>query len=169
MCVYPKQIDGSPMGKYPRVCALLPGAFNRRAPQQLPKKWRIECYWSLSQTYITFSFDINFKSIYHSTLDIRFMTKGNNKVTFHFHKLHKSWRKGQPPPSICYYSFPEELELCLVENLEEYLERSKSWRINGKTQLLLSILKPHKAVVSSTISGWLKQTLKKSRYQHKTF
>ena len=92
-----------------------------------------------------------------------------NKATFHFHKLYKSWRKGQPPPSVFYHSFPEELELCVVETLEEYLERSKSWRINDQTQLLLSILKPHKAVVSSAISGWLKETLIKSRYQHRTF
>ena len=61
------------------------------------------------------------------------MTKGNNKVTFHFHKLHKSWRKGQPPPSICYYSFPEELELCLVETLVENKRQDTTFTEYSKT------------------------------------
>ena len=43
--------------------------------------------------------------------------------------------KGQPLQFVFYHSFPEELELCVVETLEEYLERSKSWRINDQTQL----------------------------------
>ena len=33
-------------------------------------------------------------------LEIRFMVNTGDKVTFHFHKLHKCWRKGKPPPSL---------------------------------------------------------------------
>ena len=38
------------------------------------------------------------------------------------------------------------------------LDRTKVWR-DGKNQLLLSFIQPHKEVRSSTISRWLKETL----------
>ena len=38
-------------------------------------------------------------------LDIRFMVNTGDKVTFHFHKLHKIWRKGKPPPSLTVYAY----------------------------------------------------------------
>ena len=41
-------------------------------------------------------------------LDIRYMTKGNNKVTFYFAKVSKSWGKGKPPPSLKIIGFLED-------------------------------------------------------------
>ena len=47
--------------------------------------------------------------------------------------------------------------------LDEYLNRTEEWRrVNNETQLLLSYIQPHKQVVPSTISGWLKNVLKSS-------
>ena len=47
--------------------------------------------------------------------------------------------------------------------LDKYLNRTKEWRrVNNETQLLLSYIRPHRQVVSSTISGWLKKVLKSS-------
>ena len=46
--------------------------------------------------------------------------------------------------------------------MEEYLKRTKVWRGKNKSQLLLSLVKPHNIVVSSTISGWIKNVLREA-------
>ena len=51
-------------------------------------------------------------------LDIRYMTKGNDKVAFYFAKLHMSWRKGKPLPSLTIIGFPEDSQLCVNETLD---------------------------------------------------
>ena len=48
--------------------------------------------------------------------------------------------------------------MCVVKYLDAYLDRTKVWR-DGKNQLLLSFIQPHKEVCSCTISRWLKETL----------
>ena len=45
-------------------------------------------------------------------LDIRFMVNNSGKVTVRFHKLHKSWRKGKPPPSVTVYAYSPDKQLC---------------------------------------------------------
>ena len=50
-----------------------------------------------------------------------------------------------------------------MDNLNEYIKRSKPWReSNHEKQLLLSSIRPHNAVVSCTVSGWLKKTIKQA-------
>ena len=67
------------------------------------------------------------------------------------------------PPATTYFVFGEDKALCVVDNLNEYIKRSKPWReSNHEKQLLLSSIRPHNAVVSCTISGWLKKTLKQA-------
>ena len=45
--------------------------------------------------------------------------------------------------------------------LNEYLKCTETWRTNGdKFQLLLSYVKPHVEVHSSTVSRWIKEILK---------
>ena len=85
-------------------------------------------------------------------LNITYMTKEDNKVTFYFAKLHKSWREGKPPPSFKIIGFPEDSQLCVIETLDTYLVRTKGRRL-GKPQLLLSFRRPY-------ISGWIKKVLK---------
>ena len=47
--------------------------------------------------------------------------------------------------------------------LDEYLNRTEEWRgVNNETQLLPSYIEPHKQVVPSTISGWLKNVVESS-------
>ena len=97
-------------------------------------------------------------------LNTVFMAKDKDKHIFYFSKLHKSWRRGQAPLAIIYFAFDEDKSLCVVETLNEYNNRSKPCReFNHEKQLLLSSIKLHNAVVSCTISGWLKMTLKQTR------
>ena len=46
-------------------------------------------------------------------LDIRYMTRGDNKVKFYFAKLYKSWREGKPLPSLVSLKIPNYRSLKL--------------------------------------------------------
>ena len=91
-------------------------------------------------------------------LNIMFMVKTPSSFTFTFHKLHKAWKKLKSPPSV-FHCFEGDGSLCVVAVLNEYLKRSEKWRTSDEWQLLLSFVQPHKPVVSSTISGWIKKVL----------
>ena len=92
-------------------------------------------------------------------LDIRFTVNTGDKVTFHFHKLHKSWRKGKPQPSLTVHAYSPNKQLCVVQTLNRYLEMAKDRRDPSKTQLYLSYRKPYKEIASSTVFGWIKKVL----------
>ena len=81
---------------------------------------------------------------------------------FVYTKLHKSRRKGKlppsPSPSVSFFAYAEDPHMCVENCLDAYLDRTKVGR-DGKNQLLLSFIQPHKEVCSSTISRWLKETL----------
>ena len=84
------------------------------------------------------------------------MVKISQMNVFQFHKLQK-------PTTLEFVAFSQDKDLCVVSALDEYLDRAEEWRrVNNETQLLLSYIQPHKQVVPSTISGWLKNVLKSS-------
>ena len=96
-------------------------------------------------------------------LDVRFMVKSGDVYIYAFHKLHKGWRKSKAPPKLYFYKYTKDQELCVVSALNEYLKRTETWRANeGKFQLLLSYMKPHMEVHSSTVSRWIKEILKET-------
>ena len=92
-------------------------------------------------------------------VDIRFMVNNGDKVTFHFHKLHKSWKKAGFPPSLTVYAYSPDKQLCVVQTLNRFLEMTKDRRDPSRTQLLLSFREPYKEIASSTVSGWIKKVL----------
>ena len=79
------------------------------------------------------------------------MTKGNNKVTFYFAKLHKIWGKGKPSASFKSLLFTKINNYGVIKTLHTYLSRTKDRRL-GKSQFLLSFQRLYKEVISS-ISG----------------
>ena len=88
------------------------------------------------------------------------MIKTSEYYEFRFHKLHKSWRKGEFSPSLKIYAFPSDKALGVVAALDCYLERSSMWREENQiSQLLVSFIKLHNAVAKSTVAGWVKQIL----------
>ena len=81
------------------------------------------------------------------------MIKTSEYYEIRFHKLHKSWRKGESPPSLKIYAFPLDKALCVVAALDCYIERSSIWREENQTsQLLVSFIKPHNAVAKSIVA-----------------
>ena len=91
--------------------------------------------------------------------DTRFMLLSEESVTFTFAKLTKSRRKGQPPIKVELHKLAEKPQLCVVNTLNAYLERTSRFRDRKdgwtRSQLLLSFVEPHKPVVSCTVAGWL--------------
>ena len=55
-------------------------------------------------------------------LDLNHMIKTSEYYEFRYHKLHKSWRRGESPPSLKIYAFPSDKALCVVAALDCYIE-----------------------------------------------
>ena len=85
-------------------------------------------------------------------LNIKFMTRNNTSYKFCFHKLHKSWKRCNAPPTLSYQAYTQDHNLCVVKTLDEYISRTEGWRSGEECyQLLLSFVNPHKPVVSFAI------------------
>ena len=67
-------------------------------------------------------------------------------------------REGQAPQAITYFAFSQDKALCVVEKIKEYINRSKPWRESNH----VSSVRSCNAVVSYTISGWLKKTVEQA-------
>ena len=88
------------------------------------------------------------------------MAKTENKYSFSFNKLSKSWRQQQKPPAVEFCGYSDDKDLCVVTALDEYMLRSFEWRKeSNQTQLLLGTIRPYKKI-SSTNSRWIKTVLK---------
>ena len=73
----------------------------------------------------------------------------------------KTSKPGKQPPDVIFYSFPGNEDLCPVKTLEFYLKVSEPWRRKGgRSQLLLSFLKPHKPISPATLARWIKEMLR---------
>ena len=57
-------------------------------------------------------------------LDIRFMARTENKYSFSFNKLSKSYKQGQKPPVVEFRGYSDDKDLCVVTALVEYILRS---------------------------------------------
>ena len=84
-------------------------------------------------------------------LDIRFVSLSDEKVVFNFAKLLETWKQGRVPPKFEIFAFKKDTDLCVIQTLKVYLDRSQEQR-HEKRQLLLGINKPHRPVSVSTVS-----------------
>ena len=69
--------------------------------------------------------------------------------------LAKQSRQGKPVVTFFFPSFPSDAGICPVMAYEEHTASKRGL----ETRLFLAIIKPHKAVTSSTIARWLKSLL----------
>ena len=52
------------------------------------------------------------------------MVKTENKYSFSFNKLSKSWRQPQKPPAVEFCGYSDDKDLSVVTALDEYMLRS---------------------------------------------
>ena len=107
--------------------------------------------------FLAFATSSRASGIHHR--HIVFLVNTGYKVTFHFHKLHESWRKVNPPRYLAVYAYSADKQLCVVQTLNRCLEMMKDRRDPSRTQLLSSYRKPYKEIVSGTASGWINKVL----------
>ena len=91
-------------------------------------------------------------------LDIACLTDADEEdITFALPTLTKSRKIEQKPLVITLHGYPANPTLDVVTCVRDYISRTRSWRTTpAHRQLLLGIALPHKPVVTSTISNWLK-------------
>ena len=81
------------------------------------------------------------------------MTRTENKYSFHFKKLIKSWKQEQKPHVVEFLGYSDDGDLCVNVSPRPifiaYLRLAE--RKKNQTQLLLGQIKSHKEAVSSTI------------------
>ena len=167
---YHNFINGKPIEKHPKVCALLTGIFNERPPQP-----RYSFIWNVDVvlTYIKNNMSVNYKlfeknltykltvlfalssalrasSIQH--LSIKFMAKAKSYYRFSFKN---GWRKGKAPLPVAFQEYAQDETLSV--DYGGIYSQTERWRSGEEhSQFLLSFLHPYKPVISSTTSGWLK-------------
>lgn len=94
-----------------------------------------------------------------SKFDITLMQKLPGKYVFTIGKKLKTTRPGKHLEPIELTAFEPDINLCVVTHLNQYLVKTKN--VQGSTsQLLISYVKPHKAVSNTTIGKWCKFVLK---------
>ena len=89
---------------------------------------------------------------------IPFRIPGLDSATFTPRCLSKQSRQGKPIARFFFPSFPDNPHLCPVVTLRAYEKKTEGDRAE-ETRLLLSKIRPHKPVTSSTVARWLKSLL----------
>ena len=67
---------------------------------------------------------------------------------------------GKANPNLEIYKFPEDLDICPVETLKAYLERTKTWRGKEESKIFLSYVKPHAPISQNPLQDGYYQCLR---------
>lgn len=86
------------------------------------------------------------------------MTLTESNCSFCISKPVKQTRPGTHVHDLVFQAYFNDSGLCIVECLQEYVTHTKPLR-GEETQLLISFVKPHKAVSKDTIARWVRCVL----------
>ena len=92
-------------------------------------------------------------------LSLENMCIGEEKVTFFITEKLKHTRQGVHQQPLEFLAYKADRKLCIVTHIQHYVEKTSSLRQEEK-QLLISFIKPHKAVSKDTVSNWIKHFMK---------
>ena len=167
--------DNKPVGSHPLVVRFMKGVFERRP--SLPKytsTWDVnvvltflrtlkdvqtlslkELSWKLTTLLMLLSGQ-RIQTIH--MLDIRYMTLMESSCSFSISKPVKQTRPGTHVTDLVFQAYLTDPRLCIVKCIQEYVSRTQPLR-GDETQLLISFVKPHKAVSKDTIGRWVKSVL----------
>ncbi len=175
IALYHEPVDDISLGKSLHISRLMKGFFNRNPP-----KPRYSCTWevepvlkflkqmpswkALSLKMLTLKVVLllalvsakRVSSLVH--VDLKTLVVSNNFIKFIPSSLLKQSRPNYTLKSVVIEAF-EDKQLCPVQAISTYLKKTKGIR-GSETQLLISHLKPHNKVTSSTVSRWIIQMMK---------
>ena len=181
-----EKVDGQPVGQHPTIVRVLKGAFNMRPP--LPKystTWQVSKVTSyiaslgsnealslkqlslklvalLALTRPSRSNDL-------SNLSLKAMRVLPDGVQFNPVSLSKQSRPSRPIKPFIFPSFSTDKRLCPKVTIQAYVARTESFRSEGKEKLLLSYVKPHNPISSSSVSRWIVTMLELAGIDTDTF
>ena len=165
----------TPIGKHFLVCRYLKGVFNRLKP--VPKYnniWSVDTvldylslFWPLHEInlkelalklvmLIALTTGQRCQTLTFLDTSEQYMQKNNTCFNFALTEHLKQDKPGKVFGNVRLYKYPVR-ELCVYEILDYYLQATEKLRNSSK--LLVSYIKPYKAVTSSTIGRWIKTLL----------
>ena len=170
-----EEVDGYSIGQHPLVTKLMKGIFHDRPP--LPRytsTWKVDMVLSYLKA-LGPNKDLSLKHLSWKTTMLLALTRpsrsadlANLDITGRQYKpegvaftpcaLAKQSRQGKPITEFFFPSFADDLHLCPVEALKEYEGRTRELR-SEETRLLVSYIKPHNKITSSSIARWIKSLL----------
>lgn len=164
--------DHTPVGKHFLVCRYLKGVFNKLKP--VPKYnniWPVDTvldylslFWPLDQISLK---ELTLKLVMLIALTTgqrcqtltfldtseQYMQRNEECFNFALTEHLKQDKPGKVFGNLRLYKYPVR-ELCVYETLDYYLRATEKLRSSSK--LLVSYIKPYRAVTSATIGRWLK-------------
>ena len=172
------RVDGVNVGQHHTIVCLVRGTFNVRPPiPRYSATWDVQKVLSFLKaggkpdsvslkaltlrTYFLMAITRPSRSAELSQLSIDHMRTHLNGVAFTPAVLAKQSRQGKLIEKFFFSSFPGNTNLCPVDCLKVYLDKTRSLR-GQETKLLVSFIKPHKAVTSSSIARWLRTILEEA-------
>ena len=184
-----ERVEGYPIGQHPTVIRLMKGVFNKRPP--LPKYTHT---WDVSKvtSYISSLDDnanlplklLSFKLVVLlaltrpsrssdlASLDLNCLKLLPDGIQFYPSQLAKQSRPSKSVATFIFPAFPSDKKLCPKVTLQSYMSRTESFRGTGpdrKSKLLLSYVKPHNPISSSSIARWIISMLDLAGINTKTF
>ena len=148
-----------PIGQHKLVTRALARVFKTNPPKhRYPDTWDVDVpdflTWKLS---LHLALTGAFLASELGLLNIEFMKDKGDSIVFVLPGLTKTRSQKHPGCSqIDFKVFELDSKLDVVQCICDYIQRSQQWRVSPQYHfLLLATTKPHKLVVTSTISGWL--------------
>ena len=169
--------DHTPVGKHFLVCRYLKGVFNKLKPVPKYNNYNI---WSVDTVldYLSLYWPLDKMTLKELTLKLVMLialTKGQRRQTLTFLDMSEKYmqsngecfnfaltdhlkqdRPGKVFGNVRLYMYPVK-ELRVYETLNYYRKATENLR--NSTRLLVSYIKPYRAVTSSTIGRWIKTML----------
>ena len=81
----------------------------------------------------------------------------------------KHTKANRPLEPLIYHHYPDNEKLCIVKCLQSYIGIQNTFVTGDIRYLIISYGKPHKPVLSKTISRWIKDKLSKAGFGTSVF
>ena len=174
-----EHVDGHPIGQHPQISRVLKGVYNLCPPKpRYSGTWKVHTVTTWLDTISSSDkkvsmIDLSVKTALLLALtrplrssdlaglslaSLRYIPEG---AVFSADKLAKQSFAGRPIKDFFFPSFPDNPNLCPVNTLKVYIERTKVKRGSEKNLFITAVGKHHSAT-SATIARWIKTGLSKA-------
>ncbi|XP_029181542.2 uncharacterized protein LOC114949304 [Acropora millepora] len=169
-------IDMVPVGQHPLVCRFVKGAFERKLPSR-----KYYAIWDVRQvlnflktmspnsslSLMELSLKLSMllalvsiqrkKTLLQLNINNEYLKKSDEEFVFILSRHVKQSRPNYSIPPVIIPRYTLDTDICPYVCLEDYIERTKSLRHDDV--LLISTIKPHRAISSQTLARWIKTVL----------